>query len=290
MTALAWRPDVAKVHPAAELFPLMSEEDFAELVEDIRTNGLLETIMLTPSGEILDGRHRLMACRDAGVEPRFATHNGDPWVYVISLNLHRRHLTDVQRAVIAGKIAIRAPGERERDSNASAEAFEHPPPSQKEAADLLKVSRTAVQRARSVLQRGTPEVAALVEEGKVPLATADRVVRLPPEEQEEFVRKVASGMRPRGAAPREKDGAPGARRDRIHASRNDSGVISRDALQAIATDMNGIDLALKTITSADPDLSEEDRKNFDRALTKGIHALSKIRRYLRITQEGDTQP
>jgi len=284
VTALVWRPEDAIAHPAAELFPLMSEDEFHELTEDIRTNGLLEAIVLTPSGQVLDGRHRLMACREAGIEPTFSTHAGDPWIFVISANLHRRHLTDTQRAVVAGKIASRGPGERERDSNASPEAFEHPAPAQKEAADLLKVSRSAVQRARSVLQRGTPAMAALVEEGKVPLATADRVVRLPAAEQDEFVKKVSGGMRPRGAAPPEKEGLEGTRRLRTPAKK-DTGVIARDALQAIATDMNGLELAVKGITTADPGLSDEDRKAFDRALTKGIRALSKIRRCLRVVNE-----
>src|SRR2546423_184279 len=94
-----WPQDVA-VHAAAELFPLMAGDSFAELVEDIRVNGLHESIVRADDGAILDGRNRYLACLAAGVEPRYVTYTGNPWTFVISPNLHRRHLTDTQRAVI----------------------------------------------------------------------------------------------------------------------------------------------------------------------------------------------
>lgn len=282
MSALEW-PDCVDVHPAAELFPLMEEERFAELVEDVREHGLLESIVVTANGAVLDGRHRFLACRATHTEPRFTTHEGNPWEYVISVNLHRRHLTDVQRAVVASKMADRSPGER--TSNASAEAFQAP--AQTEAAKLLNVSRSSVQRARTVMNQGTPAVAQLVESGKVPLATAERVVReLVPAEQDEFARKVNGGMRPRGAAPPERATKPRVSR-RPPKPPTDDSVIYTSGLQAIATDMTGIDLALKPITALDPELTARDLEQFERAFTKGIQALSRIRRLMRKAPEGE---
>lgn len=88
-------------HPIANAFPLMEGDAFRELVEDVRKNGQQQPI-LTYEGKILDGRNRYRACLEAGEEPWT-----EPWAgtsaveAVLSLNLHRRHLSSSDRAVIA---------------------------------------------------------------------------------------------------------------------------------------------------------------------------------------------
>ena len=82
-------------HPVAEIFPLMQGEQYDKLVQDIRENGLQESIWMHPDERIIDGRNRYRACLDAGVEPRFRTWEGEGSLirFIVSLNLHRRHLT-----------------------------------------------------------------------------------------------------------------------------------------------------------------------------------------------------
>jgi hypothetical protein len=46
-----------KYHPFAELFPLMEGDEFDNLVDDIKANGLREPIVLSDS-MVLDGRNR----------------------------------------------------------------------------------------------------------------------------------------------------------------------------------------------------------------------------------------
>ena len=89
-------------HDVAAIFPLLAGEDYDQLVEDIRHNGLLEPIW-TFQGQIVDGRNRWRACRDAGVEPKFREWRGEGSLveFVVSLNLHRRHMTSSQRAMSA---------------------------------------------------------------------------------------------------------------------------------------------------------------------------------------------
>lgn len=195
-TPPTWPEDVP-VHPAAELFPLMGGSEFAELVEDIRDNGLVAPIVRTPDGHILDGRNRYRACLAADVEPQYGTHAGEPWQFVISTNLHRRHLTDSQRAMVAARIADRAKGRR--SENPASAGFSVP--TQAETARLLNVSLAHVERARVVHKQATPALKAAVESGAVPVTTAARVSALPADRQDEFVGRVASGERPTEAAP-----------------------------------------------------------------------------------------
>ena len=96
-------PAALAFHPATNLFPLLEVEspEFGELVQDVREHGVLQPIVLH-KGLVLDGRNRNRACQHAGIEPRFVEWSGEsPTAYVLSLNVHRLHLTDGLRAMIA---------------------------------------------------------------------------------------------------------------------------------------------------------------------------------------------
>lgn len=44
-----------RFHPLADLLPLLEGDELHRLSDDIRENGLLEPILLTPDGRILEG-------------------------------------------------------------------------------------------------------------------------------------------------------------------------------------------------------------------------------------------
>jgi hypothetical protein len=115
--------------------------------------------------KVLEGRHRYRACIEAGVEPRFNEYTGgDALAYVISLNMKRRHLDESQRAMVAAKIAKLPRG-----------ANQHSPigePSQADAAKMLNVGKRSVERARTVIEKGTPEIIKAVDSGKVSVSAA----------------------------------------------------------------------------------------------------------------------
>jgi ParB-like nuclease domain len=92
-----------RFHPLADLFPLLTGKALDDLANDIRANGLREPIWLDEEGRILDGRNRLRACIQAGVEPEFRTWRGPGSLitFVISKNVRRRHLSGGQAACIA---------------------------------------------------------------------------------------------------------------------------------------------------------------------------------------------
>ena len=84
-----------KIHHVAALFPMMDTSAIEALASDIKAHGLHEPITVR-DGVILDGRNRLMACQIAGVEPRFEAWDdarGDVAEWIVSKNIHRRHLT-----------------------------------------------------------------------------------------------------------------------------------------------------------------------------------------------------
>jgi SAM-dependent methyltransferase len=92
-------------HDVCKLFPMMGEDEYRALVEDIRQHGLREPIVVW-QGKIVDGRNRYRACMELGIEPQYREWDGrgSLTAFVVSQNLHRRHLTASQRAVIALEI------------------------------------------------------------------------------------------------------------------------------------------------------------------------------------------
>jgi hypothetical protein len=107
--AMSWR-DRIKVHPAADLFPMMSEAELDELAADIAEHGLRQQIVFAYLGEgLVDGRNRLAAiariadqerrkqCWDDAFRGARTLYSDDPYAYVVSANIHRRHLTTEQK-------------------------------------------------------------------------------------------------------------------------------------------------------------------------------------------------
>ena len=90
--------ETLKVHAAAEAFPMLSDAEINALAVSIVAQGLLEPIVLTAEGEVLDGRNRLLACERVNVTPTFTTFTGNPWAFSRDKNNERRHLTTGQRA------------------------------------------------------------------------------------------------------------------------------------------------------------------------------------------------
>ncbi|MFZ0221642.1 MAG: ParB/RepB/Spo0J family partition protein [Candidatus Nitrosopolaris sp.] len=92
------------------LIPLVSTADFERLKKSIQDEGgLLMPIILNHDYVVLDGHHRLRACKELGLKASYNIKDftGKPLEelrYVVSVNLHRRHLDEFQRAEIALKM------------------------------------------------------------------------------------------------------------------------------------------------------------------------------------------
>ena len=162
-----------ELHPLCTLFPRLDADDFSALVEDIRANGLREPITLH-DGMILDGGNRYRACLEAGVEPTFQNFAGDHIAsYVLSANLHRRHLSAGQRASIVSSVADFAKAHPPHRLAASKKEEGNIPPlsTVAERAQASKVDRKTQKQADRVA-KASPELSQKVAAGEIPLAKA----------------------------------------------------------------------------------------------------------------------
>lgn len=169
-------------HPVADIFPMMSEQEYADLVADIGEHGLREPIWLHHDGRIIDGRNRWRACVAAGVEPVTRTYEGadESLVsFVLSLNLHRRHLNESQRAMVAARIEQYHHGGARQDANLHLD--------RDDAAGMLGVSARSVASAKKVQEHGSPELAAGVDAGAVAVSTAATLADAPADVQRDLV-------------------------------------------------------------------------------------------------------
>jgi hypothetical protein len=118
--------------------------------------------------KILDGRNRDRGCIEAEVTPHYREYIGsDPLGFIVSANLHRRHLTTAQRAAIAAKLATATWGGNRKPKDQSLNLDVD----LEKAAARMQVSRASAATARAIA-KAAPEVAAEVEAGKLSLNEA----------------------------------------------------------------------------------------------------------------------
>lgn len=160
-----------ELHPLCTLFPRLDGNEFNALKEDIKQNGLRQPIVLK-DGMILDGGNRYRACVEAGIEPKFVEFDGDNIVsFVLSVNLHRRHMTPGQQAAIVASAqdwskANSHGGDRKSDQS---KAIDFDTVEKRAAAS--GVSRITQMKADSVA-KADPELAKQVAHGEISLPKA----------------------------------------------------------------------------------------------------------------------
>ena len=179
----------------AYIFPVMGPAGFAELVASVHTYGQRDLITVW-GDEIIDGKHLYLACIKAGVEPRYLhlPDDIDPREYVLDKNLEHRQMTASQRAVAALKVLSQSgPGRPRREDS------DNPlrPYTQREAAKRLRVSRSELNLAIKVMSEDSgahPAVRRAVEQGRITLTDAKRVMAEPPDIQWEAIVRVIKGQ------------------------------------------------------------------------------------------------
>jgi hypothetical protein len=207
-------PDVQRysIHPACAKWPRPSAAEFDALVVDIRAKGLINPIWLMPEGEILEGKIRYEACMLAGVEPRFQTYTGDdPIGFTISQNKLRRHMTKAELAFIGDELAQLQHGtnQHRKKVDAFAKASTSIEQSQDKVGKQLGISRATIQAARSLKERGEPNVIELARAGKIGIQSAAMFARHTSRDKQraadnETIKKQGSTLRDPKKRPRAK--------------------------------------------------------------------------------------
>ena len=179
----------------AYLFPPMTEREYRAFVDSIRERGVRMPIILW-RGQVIDGRHRLLACKETGVEPAFEEipDDADPVEYLLDLNDRRRHMNESQRAIAAHRIwEESSDGWRSLGEAGSANLHSC---TLDEVAALCNVSRRLVIHAGKVFgkdSKAVPEMRQAAEQGTIAVSDASPVAGMDPEVQRRAVEMVNAG-------------------------------------------------------------------------------------------------
>ena len=163
-------------HEYGKMFPPMSKSEFNDIVEDIRKHGLQEKIVML-DGMVLDGWHRYLVLLKLGIfDP--ALHckeykGNNPVTFVLSKNLHRRHLTlnDSQRAMLVADMETYTHGGNRKNQDGSIHLE-----TRKELAKAADVSPSSVARAKKV-KESSHEDAQDIRDGKTTIGTVTKRLR-----------------------------------------------------------------------------------------------------------------
>ncbi|WP_114814593.1 ParB N-terminal domain-containing protein [Paraburkholderia kururiensis] len=164
-----------ELHPLCSLFPPIEGIEFEALKADIEANGLQRPIVVL-DGMILDGANRYRACLEAGVEPVTVSYAGsDPLQFVLSENLHRRHLTPGQHAAIVAAATDWIEAEAHGGDRKSSKCNVAP---RSTSADRAAQSGASVrtQKMADKVARRDPELVKRVAHGEISLPQAARQV------------------------------------------------------------------------------------------------------------------
>lgn len=263
-----------RVHPAADLFPLMrpTSAKYAALVADIKTNGLQRPIVRTPFGAILDGRTRYRACHEAGVKPRFAAYSADPWLFAITAHGWKLS-TNNARSMVAARMAEQPPALK--------------PPTARQIQRAFEISIGSMGRAKRVVRTGTPGLRAITAAGDVPLTTAARVAGLSTEQQDKFVERIRAGGVPRQIARPgwRGDDSPPAPDASISKREARYRFVQEPALRLLGNSLDGLAMVLASADGLDPAITPEQAAQWRADLSRRAKSLRQLMALLKERKE-----
>lgn len=171
------------LHETARALPEMDEETYRTLKESIRAEGQMQPILIWRN-QVIDGRHRLRACRELQIEPlvQRLPDDIDPYAFAQHINLSRRSLAEGQRVLIAARMHML------KEGRANLAGY-----SDRDLAEVAGTSTSTAHRARQVLSIAPEAVQQAVIAGVISLNDAASHAGEPHSMQERALAMVQSG-------------------------------------------------------------------------------------------------
>jgi N6-adenosine-specific RNA methylase IME4 len=182
-----WPRERLRVHAETALVPALADAEFGALREDIASQGVLDPLHVTAVGVVLDGRSRLRAAAELGLEqlPVQIVAPEDEREYMLLRVLRRLHLSSSRKAALALELEdyrpLRAEAKQRQLGNlrGQSEVASSPPRGERTRALVARLagcSPRVVQDAATVLE-ADPELFAKIRDGELPAHVAAQRVR-----------------------------------------------------------------------------------------------------------------
>ena len=184
------------VSSQVNIFLPKSPEEFVALRESIREWGLRQPILLW-RGVVVDGFHRLRACLESGIEPRFEVlpDDSDPLEIVADMTSLGRNLNVTARAAAAVVAMGRPKSGRPRGSRKN-RANLHGSRTRKWASKKFKVSERTITTVAKILDPvngAIPDLRRAVREGSLAVDDAVKALKETPEVQRQAMDMISGG-------------------------------------------------------------------------------------------------
>lgn len=156
-----------ELHPVCQLFRELTPDEYGMLKDSIARVGV-RVPAVTYQGLLVDGRHRMRACRELGIQcpvQDITLKPGESLVEVVAaMNVPRRHYSQSELAMVGNAIRMMLVEQGVPNKDAKAQA-----------AQSVGVDESYVRRAATVAEH-RPDLAAQVQAGELSLTKAHAIV------------------------------------------------------------------------------------------------------------------
>lgn len=280
------------VHAAATMFPTgMVHIDYVRnLARHMRNasgaDPTRQPIVLTPDGQLLEGRGRWAACQALGWLPvtRFERAT-NPWLFILERHKTQLLAMDVpQRSMVVGQVPMLGMHGNSSEVNLD------DPPNRRVLSEIANLSPTSVQRAQVVREYGIPELVEVCATGAVTPSMGMAIARHDKATQLEFSNRVLGGEHPRTV--RIKMGLTGEPEDEPEKPvvRNPSSkhrYVKEHQIQQVVGMFSAVNLILDAAEGLDPSITPEKARSWLVDLTRGHTAYRRMTELLKQRKDSE---